>query len=267
MSNASQRERDTTAVGASAEDARGGFLRAEGISRTYRLGRVDVPVLRRADLSVRRGEFAAIMGKSGSGKSTLLHVLGALDEPQEGQVFVNGEPVYAPKERRSFRARALDVLSVHERRRNRLRRDTFGFVFQFYHLLPELTVFENVLVTEMVRTGVLRWPTARSGARRRVSAELERVGLSHRLAHRPSELSGGERQRVAIARALVHRPSVLLADEPTGNLDATSGAAILAIFQALHAEGQTIVMVTHDATVAACADRVLHLDDGQLAAK
>lgn len=244
----------------------GVLLRAEHVSKAYRLGRVSVSVLHEADLQVRAGEFVAVMGKSGSGKSTLLHVLGALDEPQAGQVYVGAEAVYAPPKQRAFRARVLDVLSSHERRRNRMRRETFGFVFQFYHLLPELSVWENVLLTPMVGASVLGWTAARGAARERVAEILEHVGLGHRLKHRPNELSGGERQRVAIARALVHKPKILLADEPTGNLDATSGAAIMSILIELHKTGQTIVLVTHDSSIAAYADRTLHLRDGKLQA-
>jgi ABC-type lipoprotein export system ATPase subunit len=158
----------------------------------------------------------------------------------------------------------LVAVDVIERRRTTLRRRAFGFVFQSYHLLPELTVFENVLVTRMVGSSVLGWLTERRQARADTLAVLERMGLTERLRHRPDELSGGERQRVAIARALVHRPQILFADEPTGNLDAEAGAELMALIAELAAEGQTIVMVTHDAGVAARADRVLVLEEGML---
>ena len=240
------------------------LLVAERIHKTYQMGAARLDVLCGCDLGVETGEFVAIMGKSGSGKSTLLHILGALDVPQEGQVHFNGRPVFAPAKQRWFRTTVLDVLSRHERRRVGLRRWAFGFVFQFYHLLPELNVLENVLLPRMVGTSSLAWLGKRASFRRDALSLLERVGLEHRLKHRPSELSGGERQRVAIARALVHQPDILLADEPTGNLDAEAGAELMSLFKELHDEGQTIVMVTHDASIAGRADRVLHLGNGRL---
>lgn len=241
------------------------LLRAEGLHKRFRLGPTEIAVLRGCDLAVRRGEFVAIMGKSGSGKSTLLHILGALDVPQEGQVLFENQPVFAPPALRRFRTNILDVLSRHERRRIHLRRTAFGFVFQFYHLLPELNVLENVLIARMINTGIFAWRAGGERAARQTALEiLDRVGLSHRLKHRPNQLSGGERQRVAIARALVHRPPVLLADEPTGNLDAESGRAIMNLLAALHADGQTLVLVTHDPAVAAFADRQMVLTQGRL---
>jgi ABC-type lipoprotein export system ATPase subunit len=240
-------------------------LEARDLVKEYPMGRSRLHVLHRCSLEVARGEFAAIMGKSGSGKSTLLHILGALDVPQLGQVFFNGQPVFAEPHVRRHSASIADVFSAAERRRNHLRRTAFGFVFQFYHLLPELNVLENVLMARMISTSTFAWPGARAAARRDALAILERVGLAGRLKHRPNELSGGERQRVAIARALVHKPRVLLADEPTGNLDAEAGANIMDILRGLHREGQTIVMVTHDAQIAQYADRLLKLEEGRLA--
>jgi ABC-type lipoprotein export system ATPase subunit len=228
------------------------------------MGRTQLRVLRGCNLRVERGQFVAIMGKSGSGKSTLLHILGALDVPEEGQVVFDGQPVFAPPRYRHFYAHALDVLSGYERRRIALRRRAFGFVFQFYHLLPELNVLENVLVTRMVGTSTLAWFTQHRQAHDDALRILNRVGLGQRLKHRPAELSGGERQRVAIARALVHRPQILYADEPTGNLDAAAGAELMSLLKGLHAEGQTIVMVTHDPGIAAQADRILRLEEGVL---
>jgi len=239
-------------------------LRAVGIHKSYRMGRGELRVLTGCDLTVRAGEFVAIMGKSGSGKSTLLHILGALDVPQRGQVVFDGRPIFAPESQRRTQPGLLAGLSSAEQHRDRIRRTQFGFVFQFYHLLPELNVLENVLLPIMADTTVWQWPRRRAAARRGALAILERVGLRERLRHRPAELSGGERQRVAIARALVHRPRVLFADEPTGNLDAEAGANIMAILRDLHAEGQTIVMVTHDPGIAACADRILQLHNGRL---
>ena len=240
------------------------LLIADAIQKSYAMGRVRLHVLRGCDLRVAEGEFVAIMGKSGSGKSTLLHILGALDVPQDGQVLFGGLPVFAPPRQRWFRATALDVISGYERRRIGYRRHDFGFVFQFYHLLPELNVLENVLLARMIGYSTLVWLRQRGVAWREAAAILERVGLTARLTHKPSELSGGERQRVAIARALVHRPKVLFADEPTGNLDAEAGGELMALIRQLHAEGQTIVMVTHDPGIAAQADRILRLESGVL---
>ena len=250
-----------------APTASGCVLEARGLFKSYAMGRARIDVLRDCSLRVRDGEFVAVMGKSGSGKSTLLHILGALDVPQRGQVFFEGQPVFAPESRRRLYTSATDVLRADERRRNALRSRAFGFVFQFYHLLPELNVLENVLLPKMVACSTLAWWRQRRTARRDAVEILERLGLADRLRHKPAELSGGERQRVAIARALVHEPRVLLADEPTGNLDAETGEQILHILESLHADGQTIVMVTHDPGVAARADRVLVLHDGRLHAQ
>lgn len=249
---------------ADADRSAGPLLKATRLRKFYQLGRDPTPVLRDCDVSVQAGEFLAIMGKSGSGKSTLLHILGALDVPQEGQVLFENEPIFAPPGQRRFRTSALDFLSVAERRRNLLRRSAFGFVFQFYHLLPELTVLENTLLPHMVNSSVLGWRGKKAAAREAAIATLERMGLGHRLKHRPNELSGGERQRVALARALAHQPRVLFADEPTGNLDVEAGGNILNILRELHEAGQTIVMVTHDAGVASAADRILRLENGRL---
>ncbi len=224
------------------------LLLADNLHRAYVMGRTRLDVLRGCSLRLADGEFVAIMGKSGSGKSTLLHVLGALDTPQQGQVIFRGQPIF-PAESRQLR----------------LRRHHVGFVFQFYHLLPELNVLENVLLPRMVSTSVVRWwGGAKKAALADARAILQRVGLGERLLHRPSELSGGEQQRVAIARALVHRPAVLLADEPTGNLDAEAGRRIMELLSGLHRDGQTLVIVTHDPGVARYADRTLLLRDGQL---
>ncbi len=224
------------------------ILQAAGVHKSYQLGRVSLPVLRGVSISIACGEFVAIMGASGSGKSTLLHILGALDVPDRGTVRFEGQDLFAgPASRR-------DVL----------RNATFGFVFQFYHLLPELDVLENVLVPCMVRRSVAGWIRARSEHRRDACRVLEQVGLSHRLRHKPNELSGGERQRVAIARALANRPRVLLADEPTGNLDSATGREIMGVLGTLNRQGQTIAMVTHDPQVAACAHRIVTLEDGRI---
>ncbi len=227
------------------------ILEASGLHKSYLLGRTDLHVLKGVSISLSEGEFVAIMGSSGSGKSTLLHLLGALDVPDLGTV----------------RYRGVDVFAGGNARRDRLRNATFGFVFQFYHLLPELNVLENVLMPCMVGNSLLAYRTNRAGLRRQAEEMLERMGLSDRIKHRPNELSGGERQRVAIARSLANRPPILLADEPTGNLDAATGRGIMAVLEKLNREGQTIVMVTHDAQVASSAHRIVSLVDGRIAAR
>ncbi len=231
--------------------ARDALLTARDIHKAYRLGRVDVSVLRGASIEVGDGEFLAVMGRSGSGKSTLLHVVGALDPPDAGTVTLDGQ----------------DVFGMSRRGRERIRNRDIGFVFQFYHLLPELNVLENVLTPGMVGRSLTAWMRERRGLRRSAVELLERLGLEHRLRHRPRELSGGERQRVAMARALLNRPRLLLADEPTGNLDRASGRAILDHLVELNAGGQTIVMVTHDADVAALAHRCVHLKEGKVTSR
>ena len=240
------------------------LLRAEKIAKWYPMGRTRLEVLMDCTLHVRKGEFLAIMGRSGSGKSTLLHVLGALDVPQQGDVMLEDQPVFAPVGERRMRTGISDVFSPAERRRNHLRRTRFGFIFQFYHLLPELSVLENVLMPQMIDCSMFEWAARKPAAREHARALLDKLGLRERMKHKPNELSGGERQRVAIARALMNKPAILLADEPTGNLDAESGANILSILNSLHEEGQTIVMVTHDLSLAQQADRLLRLERGRL---
>jgi len=228
------------------------FIEAVNLHKTYRLGRVDVPVLRGVDLSIEKGECLAVLGASGSGKSTLLHLLGGLDRPDR-----------EPTARILHEGRALDGLSA--RGLDDFRAGHVGFIFQFYHLFPELTVLDNVVIAAMVRAGA-SYASVRAQARARAAALLDTAGLGHRLRHRPSELSGGERQRVAIARALINRPEVLLADEPTGNLDRATGRRILEFLEGVRArERTTVVMVTHDPSIAERADRVVTLEDGRLA--
>lgn len=225
-------------------------LSASGIEKSYYRGRVEIPVLRGVDLEVRRGEMLAIVGQSGSGKSTLLHLLGLLDAPGGGEIQMDG--------------RRIDCLPAGQR--ERIRNQQFGMVFQFYHLLPELTALENVLVPRMIAEGVFGYWRNRARHKAAAGQLLELVGLGHRLRHRPRELSGGEMQRAAIARALVTSPQVLLADEPTGNLDRSTGQEILRLLRNLNAQqGLTIVMVTHDEAIAAQADRVVRLVEGQMA--
>ena len=224
------------------------ILNVSGLHKSYRLGASEVQVLRGASLSVQRGEFLAITGASGSGKSTLLHLMGALDVPDRGHVTFDG----------------TELFTGSSAERDHLRNVHFGFVFQFYHLLPELSAMENVLLPAMVRYSIPAWLRGRSGCKARAQKLLEDMGLKGRLRHRPNELSGGELQRVAIARALINEPEVLLADEPTGNLDTRTGQGILELLQGLNRDGQTVVMVTHDAKVAAAADRVISLVDGRM---
>ncbi|MFP4140587.1 MAG: ABC transporter ATP-binding protein [Planctomycetota bacterium] len=222
---------------------------ARGLSKSYRLGKVDLHVLKEVDLKVRHGEFLSITGSSGSGKSTLLHLVGLLDVPDAGELSINGE----------------DTLRYSAGRRSHHRCEEIGFVFQFYHLLPELTVLENVLMPAMVDTPPLGWLSRRTGARKRAKELIDEMGLSGRIGHRPKELSGGERQRVAIARALMNRPKLLLADEPTGNLDTRTGAKIMDVLTRCNQEhNQTIIMVTHDEDLAHQANRYVVLRDGRL---
>jgi len=229
----------------------GALLEATGLKKTYRMGRVETPVLRGLDFSVREGEFVAILGASGSGKSTLLHLLGGLDRPDAN----DGSVVFRGRTLSGMRASELD----------RYRRHEVGFVFQFYHLLPELTAIENVLVAGMTAHGRRGFVKRRGELRERAEGLLTRMGLRERLEHRPGELSGGERQRVAIARSLLNEPAALLADEPTGNLDRAAGESILDALTALHAdESRSVVMVTHDEQLATRADRVLQMEDGRL---
>ena len=224
------------------------ILEAKNVHKSYQLGPSTLQVLAGCNLRVGENEFLAIIGSSGSGKSTLLHLLGALDRPDVGSIRFYGQ----------------DIFDLPPSTRDALRNQAFGFVFQFYHLLPELNVLENVLLPYMAGSPVGRWFASRQQALGRATELLGMLGLAGRLEHRPNQLSGGERQRVAIARALMNRPAVLLADEPTGNLDAATGREILAVFDELHSQGQTIVLVTHEQYVAQRAQRVVRLTDGVL---
>lgn len=218
------------------------ILLTRAVSRSYGRGSGLVRAVDEVDLEISQGESVVISGPSGCGKSTLLHLLGGLDLPTSGEVWVAG--------------RRIDTLS--ERARARLRRDLVGFVFQSFHLMEELTAVENVELP-----GLLAGLSGRQ-ARARAEALLDRVGLTDRARHLPSALSGGQRQRVAIARALLNEPGVLLADEPTGNLDSGATTEVLRLFAELRAAGQTVVIVTHDARTAATADRVIDMRDGAL---
>ncbi|MGH9518849.1 MAG: ABC transporter ATP-binding protein [Terriglobales bacterium] len=204
-----------------------------------------VQALRGVSFSIARGEMVAIRGASGSGKSSLLNLLGCLDQPTRGQYLLDGR----------------DVSRTDDRLRSRLRARHIGFIFQAFHLLPRTTALENV---EMPSLYLARGRGEAAGIRQRARVALERVGLGHRLHHFPTELSGGEQQRVAIARAVINDPSLILADEPTGNLDATAGAAIMSLIAEVNGEGKTVVLVTHDEAVAAPAQRQIVLRDGRV---
>jgi len=226
------------------------ILQAVGLKKSYHKGKLEVPVLKGVDVAVYPGELLAIVGQSGSGKSTLLHLLGTLDAPDEGQIWFDNQ--------------RIDNLVGAPR--DQLRNRQMGMIFQFYHLLPELTTLENVLVPVMIGHSVWGFLRRRRHYRAMAKQLLELVGLGHRLRHRPTELSGGEMQRAAIARALIGNPRLLLADEPTGNLDKETGEEILRILRTLnHEQKLTIVMVTHDPAIAAQADRLVRLVDGRVA--
>ena len=218
------------------------IIKLEEISRIYDTGKVQVPALLDVNLDVAKGEFLAIIGPSGSGKSTMMNILGCLDRPTSGMYTLDGQPVDELDD---------DGLAF-------VRSRSIGFVFQSYNLLPRTSAIENV-ATPLMYQGVTR-----KDRMRRAQAALERLGLGDRMDHEPSELSGGQQQRVGIARALVTEPALILADEPTGNLDSHSGAEVLDLFKDLHAIGRTIVLITHDIDVAAAADRAVHIRDGRV---
>ena len=218
------------------------MLKLRGVSKIHLAGEVQTRALDRVDVDIAAGEYVAITGPSGCGKSTLLSVLGLLDVPNEGEYFFEGQ----------------NVAGWSEARLNALRRGKIGFIFQSFNLIEELSVYENVELA-LEYTG-----TPAPERRRRVEAMLERLGVAHRARHRPSQLSGGQQQRVAIARALVAEPSMLLADEPTGNLDTAHGDEVMRLLRNINQEGTTVVMVTHSPAHAAQASRTLHLVDGRV---
>jgi putative ABC transport system ATP-binding protein len=225
-------------------DAQTPIIDLERVSRVYQMGHVDVPALADVSLRVMPGEFVAIVGPSGSGKSTMMNILGCLDRPTAGQYRLAGTPV---------EDRSDDELA-------QLRSRTIGFVFQSYNLLPRTSALDNV-ATPLLYQGVSRARRAE-----RAKAALERLGLGDRLTHEPTELSGGQQQRVAVARAIVTEPALILADEPTGNLDSRAGAEVMDLLHELNAAGRTIVLITHDPAIAQAAGRQIHLLDGRVAA-
>jgi lipoprotein-releasing system ATP-binding protein len=223
------------------------MLQARDIHKTYRRHAVEVRVLNGLNLEVKTGEFLSVVGVSGSGKSTLLHLLGTLDSPDSGSIHLDDKRID----------------NLHSRERDLLRNETFGYIFQFYHLLPELTTLDNVLMPAYIGHSTVGWWKNRTIWRNRAMELLEKVGLGHRLKHRPRELSGGEMQRAAVARALLKKPRVLLADEPTGNLDTETGNEIVRLLRDLNRdEGVTIVMVTHNLDIVAATDRVVRMVNG-----
>ncbi len=223
------------------------LLRTVNLTKSFSLGRREIPVLRGVNLAVQEGEILALLGESGAGKSTLLHLLGLLDTPTDGQVLYQGQ----------------SVQELSEAERARLRHRQIGFVFQFYHLIPELTALQNVKLGQMMLKAPLEYLRQRKAVHDQATELLKSVGLEDRLGHRPAELSGGERQRVAIARALISNPRVILADEPTGNLDSTTAHGVLDILFRLNREQNiAFVIVTHNHDLAQRCDRVVQLKDG-----
>ena len=220
------------------------FLEASGITKSFVIGRHCIEVLKGVGLQVKRGEWVALLGASGSGKTTLLDIIGTISRPDSGSLVADG----------------LDLTRMSQRELVTFRRKNIGFVFQAYHMLPELNICENVMLPALMEN------SPKNEVKKRALELLTRVGLSHRVNHRANELSGGEQQRAAIARALMNSPRLMLADEPTGNLDSVTGSGILDLFREFHADANmTIIMVTHDRNVAKLADRMVELKDGHLA--
>lgn len=218
------------------------IIELKDICKSYKMGQEVLPVLKDNCLNIERGEFIALLGPSGSGKSTLMNILGCMDKPTSGEYFLNGNSIH----------------TANERQLTKVRNSEIGFIFQRYQLIPKYTVLQNVLMPLLVRG------MNRHEARDLCVEKLKMLGLEERLSHKPSELSGGQQQRVAIARALVGAPSILLADEPTGALDSTTGKEVLELFKELHGMGNTIIMITHDLQVAQSAQRVVRIIDGVL---
>lgn len=218
-------------------------VKVEEVSKVYHLGEVPVQALKKASLELKNGEFVAIMGPSGSGKTTLLNLIGVLDKPTKGKIFIDGK----------------DITKLKEKELTKLRRSTVGYIFQFYNLIPVLSAFENVELPMLI-AGM-----PKKEREERAHQLLEKVGLTGREKHRPDELSGGEQQRVAIVRALANRPSVVLADEPTGDLDSKTGKEVMTALRDLSRnEGATVIVVTHDPMVASLANKIFNMQDGEI---
>ena len=215
------------------------IVELKSITKTYHMGPVEIRAVDNIDLQIEKGSFCSIAGSSGAGKSTLLHIIGCLDSPSSGEVNISGQ----------------DVRQMKDSELTKFRKENVGFVFQFFNLIPTLTAKENVLVPAMFD---------KDQKLERAKELLAKVGMGHRMEHHPNELSGGERQRVAIARALINNPPIILADEPTGNLDSETGAEIIQLFKELNAQGKTIILVTHEKDIANFADRIVTIKDGRL---
>ncbi|MCL1827325.1 MAG: ABC transporter ATP-binding protein [Candidatus Cloacimonetes bacterium] len=219
------------------------MIKTEGLQKVYDMGKIKITALRGIDIEIFPGEFVAVMGPSGSGKSTLMHIIGCLDSPTKGKYFIDQK----------------EVSGINKSQLAKIRNNSIGFVFQTFNLLPHMSVLKNVELP-------LLYANIKAKERRRRATEiLDELGLGDRLTHKPSELSGGQRQRVAIARAVVAKPTIILADEPTGNLDSQSGSDVLSIFKQLHEQKNTIVLVTHDNHIAKTAQRVIYIKDGEVA--
>lgn len=219
------------------------IISLKDVDKIYQLDKLMVPALLKINVAINSGELVAIMGPSGSGKSTLMNIIGLLDRPSTGELFIDGKPIN---------------LTMSGGKLAQLRGKKIGFVFQTFNLLPKLSALSNVLVPALYQNG------SRSKSKERALHLLKQVGLADRANHRPTELSGGERQRVAIARALINDPEIILADEPTGNLDSTSGQEVVGILKELNKNGKTVVIITHDEKVAGQCDRIIHIFDGQI---
>jgi len=225
------------------------LIELKGIKKVFRQGDLTVEVLKGIDLTIDRGEFVAIMGPSGSGKSTLMYIMGCLDRPTEGKYYLNG----------------IDVFSLSDEELSKLRAQFIGFVFQSFYLIPYLSVLDNVLVpVDYLPKEERKKRFREKNPEERARELLKRLGMEERIKFKPAELSGGQKQRVAIARALINSPEVILADEPTGQLDSASGKAVMETFKELHREGKTVIVVTHDPAVASYADRVIKIKDGKI---
>lgn len=225
-----------------AQEENGRMIRSEHLNKVYRMGKIEVPALRDVSLEIKEGKFLAIVGSSGSGKSTLLNMLGCLDKPTSGAVFIDG----------------VNTASLSESELAEIRREKIGFIFQQFNLIHSLNALENVSLP-MFFAGV-----GRDERLKRAAELLIKVGLEKRMHHKPSELSGGQQQRVAIARALSNNPAIIIGDEPTGNVDSETGDAIMGILEALNREGRTVIVVTHDLEIATHAPRVIRMKDGRL---